>query len=245
MKPYHYLATVYDILQDEIDYAAWYRNFVAWSAERGYALDRILEVGAGTGNMTAHFIDAGSFLTALEPSEAMLQVLVDKLGHNRRQLSYFCGDVASFQTAQQYDALVGFLDVLNYVVRADLTNFWQRVTRLTKPGGLVYFDMSTIYKLERVIGDNSFAESLTDFAYIWQNDYDAVRRQLNFDLTLFAMASDGSYQRYDEKHCQYGYTVSEIVASLPPELHLIEALGEQFGAPQPTDQRLHLFFERR
>ncbi len=244
MRSYHYLAQIYDILQEEINYALWYDKFCQWRDERDYQFNNILEIGAGTGNMTAHFISDNIQVTALEPTEAMLQVLVEKFGHQKRLLNYFCGDVNSFQTAKQYDALVGFLDVLNYVPYADIAHFWQRVVKLTKPGGLIYFDISTRYKLEQVIANHTFAESLSDFAYIWQNDYDSNAQVLDFELTIFSETSAGHYQRQVEKHRQYAHTVADIRASLPKTLQIVEALGDDFAPLEATSERAHLFIER-
>ncbi len=244
MQSYHYLAQVYDILQEEIDYVRWYKRFCRWLAEHDYKFNKILEIGAGTGNMTANFIADNIQVTALEPAEAMLQVLVEKFGQQKRTLNYFCGDIDSFQTANQYDAVVGFLDVLNYVPHADIKRFWQRVVKLTKPGGLIYFDMSTRYKLEQVIANHTFAEGFADFAYIWQNEYDSSTATLDFELTIFTETPDGNYQRHDEQHCQYAYTVADIIASLPAELRFIEALGNDFIPLADNDERVHLFIER-
>ncbi len=244
MQPYHFLSQIYDILQEEIDYQAWYHFFCNWANKRGYTLKNILEIGAGTGNMTAHFIADGVAVTALEPSEAMLQALVVKFDRKRRLINCFCGDVNSFQTAQTYDATVGFLDVLNYIAAADLNHFFKRVAKLTKPGGLVYFDLSTPYKLQHIIGDNTFAESFDDFAYIWHNQYDEKNCVLDFELSIFTECDNGYYQRQTEKHQQHAHTVDQIVAMLPVELRLTEVLSEQFSECKSSDQRQHIFIER-
>ncbi len=245
MQPYHYLSQVYDILQEEIDYSAWYQAFSDWVKRRAYRCQKILEVGAGTGNMTAFFIADQRRVTALEPSEAMLQRLVDKFADKRRLVDYFCGDVSSFQTAQQYDAVVGFMDVLNYLAPTDLTPFFERLASLTRPGGLIYFDLSTIYKLSVVIGNQTFAESLTDFAYIWQNQYDATRRVLDFDLTIFDEVSEHCYRRHVETHRQYGHALADIRAALPLELQIVDVLGDDFKPLQDGAQRMHIFIERQ
>ncbi len=244
MQPYRYLSQIYDILQEEIDYQAWYHFFCNWANKQGYTLKNILELGAGTGNMTAHFIADNTAVTVLEPSEAMLQALVVKFDRKRRLINCFCGDVNSFQTAQTYDATVGFLDVLNYIAATDLSVFFKRVAKLTKVGGLVYFDISTPYKLKHVLGDNTFAESFADFAYIWHNQYDKINSVLDFDLSIFTENDNGYYQRQTEKHRQYAHTIDQIVAALPAELRLIEVLGEQFAECTSSDQRQHIFIER-
>ncbi len=244
MQPYHYLAQIYDILQEEIDYRAWYHFFCKYSAKRGYKYHHLLEIGAGTGNMTTQFVSDGIAVTALEPSEAMLQVLVDKFDRNRRFIHFFCGDINSFQTAQQYDATVGFLDVLNYIALKDLNFFFNRVAQLTKRGGLIYFDISTVYKLEHIIGDNTFAENFEDFAYIWQNQYDKKQCVLDFDLTIFSEKASGDYHKYREEHRQYAHTIADIAAALPAELKLVDVLGEHFTECQTDDQRQHIFIER-
>ncbi len=244
MQPYHYLAQIYDVLQEEIDYQTWYHFFCDWTTQHHYKYNHLLEVGAGTGNMTSHFIADGIKVTALEPAEAMLQELVVKFDRKKRLFNYFCGDINSFQTAQVYDATVGFLDVLNYIAKNDLNNFFKRVAKLTKVGGVVYFDLSTVYKLENIIGDNTFAESFADFAYIWQNQYDIAQRILDFELTIFTETKSGYYQKYCETHRQYAHTIDEIKAALPAELKFVDVLGDHFTHCKSDDQRQHIFLER-
>ncbi|PIE77209.1 MAG: hypothetical protein CSA13_00665 [Clostridiales bacterium] len=244
MQPYYYLSTFYDILQEEIDYRSWYRVLRQKIDELGYTAEHILEVGAGTGNMTALFIEDKFKVTALEPCEAMLSALVDKLYERRRQLKYFCGELKDFQTAQKYDAIVGFLDVLNYIEDSALDNFFNCLAARLKVGGFAYFDWSTEYKLKEIIGDHTFAESLADFAYIWENQYDATRRLLDFDITVFLEESAGLYSKQVERHRQFAHRVENLRAALPKELKLIGVWGDDFAPVQPNDQRNHIIIER-
>ncbi len=244
MQPYYYLSTFYDILQEEIDYRSWYRAFRQKIDELGYAAERVLEVGAGTGNMTELLIEDKIKVTALEPCEAMLSALVDKLYNRRRQLKYFCGELKDFQTAQKYDAIVGFLDVLNYIEDSALEDFFNCVAARLKVGGFAYFDWSTEYKLEAIIGDHTFAESLADFAYIWENQYDAERRLLDFDITVFLEESNGQYSKQVERHRQFAHRVADLRAALPKELKLVGVWGDDFAPVHPNDQRNHIIIER-
>ncbi len=244
MQPYYYLSTFYDILQEEIDYRLWYRSFCQKTSELGYAPEQVLEVGAGTGNMTALLIEDKIKVTALEPCEAMLSALVDKLYDRRRHLKYFCGELKDFKTAQKYDGIVGFLDVLNYIEDVALGDFFNCIAARLKVGGFAYFDWSTEYKLKEIIGDHTFAESLADFAYIWENQYDGARRLLDFDITVFLEESDGQYSKQVERHRQYAHRIEDLRAALPKELKLMGVWGEEFASVQPDDQRRHLILER-
>lgn len=86
----------------------------------------VLDVGAGTGNLTLKFLASGNTVTALDISEEMLKVLSDKVpGKFKDNIELVCGDADEFllKTKQRYDA-ISFSSVLhhlpNYVYTLDL-----------------------------------------------------------------------------------------------------------------------------
>ena len=70
------------------------------------------------------------------------------------------------------------------------------------------FDVSSEYKLKKVLGNNFFYEDDDDLTYFWTN-------QLKKDSVIMELAffvKDGDlYQRFDERHVQYIYSEQTLV----------------------------------
>lgn len=99
----------------------------------------VLDVGAGTGNLTLKFLASRNTVTALDISEEMLKVLYDKVpGKFKDNIELVCGDADEFllKTKQKYD-VISFSSVLhhlpNYVYTLDLA-----ISKLGGEGGVVY-----------------------------------------------------------------------------------------------------------
>ena len=86
-----------------------------------------------------------------------------------------------------------------------------------EPGGLFIFDINTRYKLENIIGDNTFILEDDDCFCSWQNEYDKRRKLSDFYLTFFLKDGE-NYTRFDEHHTERAYEIEEIKA-------LIESSG--------------------
>lgn len=252
-KPYQAMAQVYDALIEDVNYQAWfkqwldiYRSFQEDPSYRMASLNRgieILEIGAGTGNMTTQLVEAGYLVTAVEPSEAMLAILQEKLFYHMRQFKAFNGTLEQFVTKQTYQLCLGFLDVLNYIAEEDLAGFFFHLYTLLKPGGVAVFDLSTPYKLEHVLGNHTFAENHEDFAYIWENHYQASLSRLDFEFSLFVEVDEDLFERHTECHTQHAHRDTIICEkALAAGLKLMGIFGEDYTEPKANDKRRHYWF---
>ena len=102
-------------------------------------------------------------------------------------------------------------------------------------GGLLLFDISSQYKLENILGCNTFAEDEQGGAYIWKNNYDPKSRLIEMELTFFCKDAQGSYVRTDEAQRQYWHEVGAVLRDL--QKAGFEARAYAFGTEQPPDER--------
>ena len=80
-------------------------------------------------------------------------------------------------------------------------------------GGLLLFDISSQYKLENILGCNTFAEDEPAGAYIWKNNYDPESRLIEMELTFFERQGE-LYRRFTERHIQRAHGVDELLSAL-------------------------------
>ena len=103
--------------------------------------------------------------------------------------------------------LIDFLSGVAYANEGQI----KRVAAALKKGGIFLFDVSSEYKLRRVIGDNVFCEDCEDVAYMWFNHL--FEDRVEMDVTVFAKQKDGRFERSDERHVQYIHTEASLVGA--------------------------------
>ena len=99
------------------------------------------------------------------------------------------------------------------------------------------FDISSDYKLQKVLGNNIFFEDSEDLTVIWQNRLE--NKQVNMDLTLFKRSGD-MFERSDETHTQYIHSIKNIKNELNAagfgEILVFACFG--FEAPAIDSERI-------
>lgn len=209
MQSYEALALGYDLLMDDVDYDEWSRYLLSFMGDRATCAD----VACGTGAITARLAGAGLKVTGVDLSESMLAIARENAPGTRQRVVYVRQDMRELELHKPVDVVNCANDGVNYLVDdGDALRFFQSAYRALKPGGLLLFDVSTPYKLEQVLGDNTFAEDRETLCYIWQNDFEAGLCAMR--LTLFYRQADGRYARYDEEHLQRAYSMEELLTLL-------------------------------
>lgn len=144
VRAYDAVASTYDASHPEIfnpveqaRLASAVRDVLAACAHAGDA-PRVLDVGAGTGNLSAHFLDAGAEVVSADVSPGCLRVISERFRASGRHavqridgrsLGVFAD--ATFDVAACYSVLHHVPDYLALVAE---------MARVVRPGGLVYID---------------------------------------------------------------------------------------------------------
>ncbi|MCD8336046.1 MAG: hypothetical protein LUD18_02005, partial [Lachnospiraceae bacterium] len=121
----------------------------------------------------------------------------------------------------------------------------------------------TLYKYERILAENVFAENRDEGSFIWENWYDPGTQINEYDLTLYIRSGDesrtgeyacedhdrygcnDSYERYEEVHYQKAYTI-DCVSGLLKEAGLqLEKVYDAFTLEQPRPESERVYFIAR
>ena len=205
---YNEFAYHYDSLINDVDYKKWVDYY--FKIFQRYALTPKLglDLGCGTGSMTTEFARRGIEMTGVDISEDMLMVAREKSAD--MDILYLNQNMCDFELYGTVDFIVSGLDCINYITdKRDLLRVFKLVNNYLDPGGLFIFDINTKYKLENVIGNNTFILENDDVFCSWQNEYDKKKNICDFFLTFFCKDGDG-YRRFDEQHSERAYEIEEI-----------------------------------
>ncbi len=242
MQAYGKFAYVYDQLMRDVGYDGWakYLSYLLGDAKT------VIECGCGTGELTMRLAKMGFIITGLDISEDMLGVASDKLRKRGLMVPLIRMDMAEFLVHNPADAILCACDGVNYLTSVNRAKaFFSSSFRALKPGGTLLFDISTRYKLERIIGNNTFASDEGDAAYIWENSYDGARSLCEMRLAFFSRKGR-LYERFEETHVQRAHTEQELRTALAETGFAYVRVYDAFTLepPKPESERLQFYAKK-
>lgn len=212
---YAILAPVYDRLGMSQFAQQMTPRLVQFAQQNEWLGRRILDLGCGTGAVTAWFAGHGYNVTGVDASEAMLaqarQTLETRsLSSEVRQM-----DIRHLDLSDSFDMVIG-LDVMNELESVrELEAVFKQVYALLRPERWFIFDLHTIQGLvERgemrgnVLHDD---DSLVVFA---RPGYDFERQIYSVMYDLFQQTTDGLYRREEAARTLRAYPVQAVAALL-------------------------------
>lgn len=136
-------------------------------------------------------------------------------GNAPGSILYLLQDMREFELYGTVRAVVSACDCLNYITDGeDLTQVFRLVNNYLDPEGLFVFDMNTLWKYERELCDNTYAEARDDCSFIWENSFDPEERINEYDLTLFLQVKGDLCRRFSEMHIQKAWKTEEVLEAL-------------------------------
>ena len=238
---YSNFARVYDSLMESVDRKAWLEYIISLFGDA--KIERVADCACGTGAVSIPLAKRGYKVTGLDASEEMLRIAAENARAERVNVPFVCQDMRRLALHRPADAVLAVCDGVNYLLQdVDAAAFFQSAWEAIKPGGGLFFDVSTPYKLEHLLGSQFMGEDRRDVTYMWQNRYFPERQQVEMHLAIFVKEPDGRYRRIDEEQVQRAYQAEKLVA-------LLQSIGfvdvRVFGTnalthPAPEEHRWHI-----
>ncbi|MCR5273156.1 MAG: class I SAM-dependent methyltransferase [Lachnospiraceae bacterium] len=209
MEAYTGFAEVYDLFMDNVPYEKWCENIVDILKSNGIEDGLVLELGCGTGKMTRLLSEAGYDMIGVDISEEMLAIAQEQ--NTDGKILYLNQDMREFELYGTVRAVVCVCDSINYILEdSDMEAVFKLVNNYLDPGGLFVFDINTVYKYEKLLGDTTICENRPIGSFIWENFYDETEHINEYDLTIYVKGEDELYERFEEVHYQRAYYIEEL-----------------------------------
>ncbi len=238
---YEAFAQVYDTMMQDVPYEQWVEYILKLMSKFNCKPEMILDLGCGTGTVTGLLAQKGYDMIGLDLSEDMLMRAKEKAKQANLDILYLCQDMTSFELYGTVGCILSVCDSLNYIVsETELLEVFKLVHNYLEPEGLFIFDMNTEYKFQEVMGDQVFAETFHDCAYIWDNYYYEEEKINEYILTLFT-EKKGLYERSEETHHEKAYSLEQIKGLIKASGLKLEAIyhDNTFEAPKKTTERVY------
>ena len=211
MSSYDALAASYDGLMADGGYrkrAEWLDRQLKKSA---IPVHTVLDLACGTGTISCLLAQKGYQVTATDGSEEMLTQAMQKAAALEGRPPLFLHQtMPRLRLLEPVDAAVSTLDSLNYLTREkDIQETFCRVYRWLKPGGMFIFDVNTPYKLRRMDGQMYMDETEDSFC-VWRTFFSERTRVCTYQVDLFRLRRDGTWDRDFEEHRERAWTQEEL-----------------------------------
>ena len=208
MKAYTGFAEVYDEMMDNIPYLEWEAYLLQLLYMNNVKPDgRIIELGCGTGTMTALLSEIGLDISGIDLSEDMLKIARKK----HPEITFAMADMREFTLEQKADAMISIADSMNYMRNVDeLTRVFKCVRDALSPGGVFIFDLKTEFFFKHIVADRTYRGRGKGFTYVWANSYNEDEKYHLYDVTIKRKGPDRKTVTHKEIHRQQVFTGKDI-----------------------------------
>lgn len=212
---YKNLASVYDKLMEDIPYEAW-GDFIEEIIEsKRPGCKKILDLGSGTGRISSLLSQKGYMVTNLDLSAEMLEEAKKLYAQKGLSGEFIQMDMKDLDYSSQFECLLSTFDTLNYFTDPkELENLFRAAFLALDQDGLFIFDMNTLNKFEKILGQEIYTYNTDEIVYIWENNYNSNKERIEIDISFFIKEANDSYRRFNEYHVQKYYPPQEIEALL-------------------------------
>ncbi len=208
----------------------------------------VLDLACGTGSLALELNRRGYDMIGVDGSEEMLQQAGEKAENagKSEEILFLLQDMREFELYGTVDAIVCTCDSLNYLLEEeDIRQVFALAENYLDQGGLFLFDMNTEYKYRQILGEQTFADTTEDGAFIWDNYFYEDEKINEYQVTFFEEMKNGLYRRSEETHYQKAYRPEDIRKWLE-EAHLkVEGIYDSFTLNQPDEKSERITFVAR
>lgn len=235
-KAYSGLAKVYEHFICDSDYERW-ADFVVQTMKKYFVGADGVDCACGSGYFTRALKRAGFDVVGLDSSQEMLQQAVANCSKEKLKIDFLLMDMTNLKLMKKVDFITVINDGVNYVEKSKAKKTFSAFSKNLNRNGLLFFDVSSEFKIKNIISNNLFGEDDEQCSYLWFNNIFDDRVEM--DISLFLKNSDGTYTKKEERHTQYIYTRAELEQLLREcgfeVISVTEAFGNELTA---TSERL-------
>ncbi len=245
---YERFAYVYDELMKDAPYTKWLIQLTAKLEKYDVQGKRLLDLACGTGEITVELAKHGFDVSGVDLSDEMLLIAQEKAANLGLSIPFYQQNMAELEALGQFDCVTIFCDSLNYLQSEnDVVATFQRVYDHLNPSGLFMFDVHSIYKMENIFTNHTFAVNDEEVSYIWNCFPGEEPYSVEHDLSFFVKDDKtGLYDRFDEFHYQRTYTIAQYTEWLQQaDFEVLEVLADLEDEPVKAETERILFVVRK
>ncbi|MBE6877590.1 MAG: class I SAM-dependent methyltransferase [Ruminococcaceae bacterium] len=226
----------YDVLADKIH---------SWASAEKLDGKIACDLGCGTGELAIRLNEKGWDVIAVDCSEEMLDVFMDK----RAELGLYDililnQDITQLDMYGTVDLFTCTFDTVNHLNgAADVQKLFDKVSLFMHPDGVFIFDMNSEYKHINILRNEKFSFEEEEADCIWQNTLEKENGRTKISITINDKQSG---ETYSEEFYEHFYSLEQIESMLEKAgMKICRVIdGESFEDVSETSQR-YLFMVKK
>ncbi len=210
---YSSFANVYDELTINVDYKKRAEYIVSILRDFDINDGLLLDLACGTGSMAIEFSKMGYEVIATDASADMLMEAQNKAYDEEQSIMFICQKMQETDLYGTVRAIVCALDSVNHLQNTnELNQTFSVLKNFIDEGGIMVFDVNTLYKHQVVLANNTFVYDEKNVYCVWQNKLLNDNKTVNINLDFFVKDED-KYQRFNENFCEIAFSDEEITSA--------------------------------
>lgn len=214
MESYSQFAAVYDYLMQDADYNKRVSYLISLFKKYGEMPTLLLDVACGTGAFSNLFAQKGVEVIGVDMSEEMLAVARENSALAGTDVLFLCQKAEELDLYGTVDSAICCIDSINHITdKRNLQKAFKKISLFLETEKLFIFDANTVYKHEKILGDNIFVIDEDEVYCVWHNSYDKKKRITDISLDFFVKDGE-NYTRSSEEFSERAYTNDELCEML-------------------------------
>jgi len=172
----------------------------------------VLDLGCGSGLVTARIAAAGARVIGIDGSRPMLALARRRCAPHRKRVRLLERRLDAIGLAPEAHLALACGDVINHLPSlAAVRRVLASVRRALAPGGALVFDALTEFCFATYWPDNTHLLEGPHGDLLMDCDFDPVRRRGTARMIAYAREGRGRYRRYETTLHEYAYRDRELV----------------------------------
>ena len=241
MNAYHALASSYDRLTNDVDYAAIVAFYEEILKKENIQPRSAIDLACGTGSVALLLAERYDRVLGVDMSEEMLTEASQKAFELDPAPWFICQSLQELRLPKAVDLAVCALDSMDYITDpADCAEAIRRVYKALNPGGIFIFDVNTPEKLKAMDGQ-VFLDEDEDVYCVWRGEFEEQTNICYYGMDLFQRQGDVWHRSFEE-HREYAYSQEMLVNYLKKAGFTdIRVYGDRrLEAPDSGDLRIYI-----
>lgn len=185
--------------------------------------------------------DLGYKITGVDISPDMIAIAQKNARKTGSHVKFAVQNAEEISLEKKVDFITAICDVVNYIKKP--IDFFKNTYNNLKDGGVFVFDVSSEYKLKKILGDNVYTEECDNVLYVWSNSL--YKNRVEMFLSFFRRDDDGRYTRFDEEQTQYIHKEEDLAMLLfEAGFDSVQTFSESYQTVEKDSERIHFIAKK-
>ncbi len=239
---YSSFAGVYDELTLNVDYKKRAEYISGILKENGIFDGLLLDLACGTGSLSVELSKLGYEVIGTDFSADMLMEAQNKAYEEEQSIMFLCQRMEETDLYGTVRAIVCSLDSINHLPdKASLLKTFSVLKNFIDDGGIMIFDVNTLYKHQEILGNNTFVYDEKNVYCVWQNRLLKDNKTVNINLDFFVKNGD-SYERFNENFNETVFSHEELLSAFEKGNFKLLSVYDDITKNEPDSKSERLYY---